>query len=68
MNFHRFQRQLDRSPGTKLSIKHQLNHICDTVEPVRYRFDDEPDGQALRLTVSIGVCCHQKGDTITTVI
>ena len=56
-------------PGASLrnAVK-KAKHICNSVASARYLLDDEPNSQTLHATVSIGVSCHQKGDTTTTVI
>ena len=56
-------------PGASLknAVK-KANHICKSVTSTRYRLDDDHDGQTLRVTISIGVSCHQKDDTTTSVI
>jgi diguanylate cyclase (GGDEF)-like protein len=46
----------------------KANHICKSVASTRYRLDDDQDGQTLHVTISIGVSCLQKGDTMTSVI
>ena len=56
-------------PGASLrnAVK-KANHICKSVASTRYRLDDDQDGQALQVTISIGVSCHQKADTTTSVV
>ena len=56
-------------PGASLknAVK-KANHICKSVASTRYRLDDDHDGQTLHVTISIGVSCHQKADTTTSVI
>jgi diguanylate cyclase len=56
-------------PGASLrnAVK-KANHICKSVASTRYRLNDGPDGQTLHVTLSIGVSCHQKADTTTSII
>jgi diguanylate cyclase len=56
-------------PGASLrnAIKN-TNLICKSIASTRYRLDDETNEQTLHVTVSIGVSCHQKADTTTSVI
>ena len=56
-------------PGASLrnAVK-KANHICKSVASTRYRLDDFQDGQTLDVTISIGVSCHQKADTVTSII
>ena len=56
-------------PGASLrnAVK-KANHICKSVASTWYRLDDDQDGQTLHVTISIGVSCHQKADTTTSVI
>ncbi len=56
-------------PGASLrnAVK-KANYICKSVASTRYRLDDDHDRKTLHVTISIGVCCHQKADTATSVI
>lgn len=56
-------------PGASLrnAVK-KANHICKSVASTRYRLDDDHDGQSLHVTMSVGVSCHQKADTTTSVM
>jgi diguanylate cyclase len=56
-------------PGASLrnAVK-KANHICKSVASTRYRLDDDQDERALQVTISIGVSCHQKADTTTSVV
>ncbi len=56
-------------PGASLrnAVK-KANQICKSVASTRYRLDDDQHGQTLQVTISIGVSCLQKGDTMASVI
>ena len=56
-------------PGASLrnAVK-KANFICKAVASTLYRLDDAKDGQTLKVTMSVGVSCHQKADTVDSVI
>jgi len=56
-------------PGASLrnAVK-KASHICKSIASTRYRLDDDQDEQTLHVTISVGVSCHQKADTTTSVI
>ncbi len=56
-------------PGADLRNAHKkASQICDIVAAARYATGEEDAGGNLRITVSIGVCAFQKGDTPETLI
>jgi diguanylate cyclase len=56
-------------PGASLrnAVK-KANYICKAVASTRYRLSDSKDEQTLKVTMSVGVSCHQKADTVDSVI
>jgi diguanylate cyclase len=55
-------------PGASLrnAVK-KANHICKSIAATRYCLDDVPDSPMLSVTISIGVSCLQREDTVATV-
>ncbi len=56
-------------PGASLrnAVK-KAKFICKSVASVWYQLDDTGAGRPLKVTVSIGVGCHRKGDTAASII
>ncbi|BBO80116.1 hypothetical protein DSCO28_06820 [Desulfosarcina ovata subsp. sediminis] len=56
-------------PGA--SLRHatkKAKQLCQTIAAGRYAADDTPSTDVLSVTVSIGVGCYRKGDTVTSLI
>jgi len=55
-------------PGASLkNASKRAEHICKSIASTRYYLDDAAGSATLSVTVSIGVSCLQKGDTVATV-
>ena len=55
-------------PGASLiNAVNKANHICNSIAATRYCLDDVPGNPTLSVTISIGVSCLQRADTVAAV-
>jgi len=56
-------------PGASLRNAHKkAQKICKAVSAARYQIDFGGEGVQIGFTVSAGVSCHQKGDTVNSIV
>ncbi|CAB1059673.1 hypothetical protein D1BOALGB6SA_4435 [Olavius sp. associated proteobacterium Delta 1] len=55
-------------PGASLkNAVNKANYICNSIAATRYCLEDVPGSPTLSVTISIGVSCHQRADTVAAV-